>query len=201
MRFSFHGIDVARGALLAGALYIPLTTPVRGQEPGPMRLIDFGAGLPDDWAIVNDGVMGGRSSSAMTWEDGAAVFAGDLSLANNGGFASVRFAVPQGALEGVARLLVRVRGDGCRYQLRLRPGRRFDGVAYKADFDTPAGEWITIGLPLDAFEPTFRGYRPRGAGPLDPSEVGQVGFMLTDKQEGPFRLEIEWIAVDEGKEP
>jgi hypothetical protein len=30
---------------------------------------------------------------------------------------------------------------------------------------------------------------------MDPSVIGQVGIMLTDKQEGPFRLEIDWIGV------
>jgi hypothetical protein len=186
-------------ALVLATLAAVLATPATGQETDAVTLIDFRAELPDDWAIVNDGVMGGVSSSTFTWKDGVAVFAGDLSLENNGGFASVRIAVPPGAMAGAERLSVRVRGDGKRYQLRLRPGRRFDGVAFAADFDTRAGEWITVSLALDAFEPTFRGYRPRGVGPLDPAGVGQVGFMLTDKQEGPFRLEIEWIALDGGE--
>jgi NADH dehydrogenase [ubiquinone] 1 alpha subcomplex assembly factor 1 len=187
-----------RAARLA-TLVAALATAAAGQEPDPVSLVDFRAGLPDDWAIVNDGVMGGVSSSTLTWEDGAAVFAGDLSLENNGGFASVRIAIPPGALAGADRLSVRVRGDGKRYQLRLRPGRRFDGVAFAASFDTRAGEWTDVSLPLAAFQPTFRGYRPRGVGPLDPARVGQLGFMLTDKQEGPFRLEIEWIARGGGE--
>lgn len=47
--------------------------------------------LANNWQIVNDGVMGGRSSSRLTISgDGTASFLGDLSLENNGGFASVR---------------------------------------------------------------------------------------------------------------
>ena len=47
------------------------------------------------WTSVNDVVMGGVSDSLMqVSEDGTGVFAGHLSLENNGGFASVRAPLP-----------------------------------------------------------------------------------------------------------
>ncbi len=168
-----------------------------GQDSGMVKLIDFGSGMMGEWTVVNDGVMGGRSSSSINLDEtGVAVFEGNLSLENNGGFASVRTDVQEGAFAAASRVLLRVRGDGKRYQLRLRPGKGFDGVAYAAGFGTKAGEWSTVELALDTLEPTYRGFRPRGVGPLDPSTVGQIGIMLADKQEGPFRLEIGWIGVD-----
>ncbi|MDH3208119.1 MAG: CIA30 family protein [Gemmatimonadota bacterium] len=112
------------------------------------------------------------------------------------GFASVRRQIPPGALEGASRIVLRVRGDGRQYQLRLRPDRHFDGIAYAADFGTTAGQWTTVELPLHLFEPTFRGYRPPDADPLDLSQVGQIGVMLADKNEGPFRLELEWLGIE-----
>ncbi len=42
------------------------------------------------WTTVNDPVMGGRSTSAVTFGNGGLVFSGTLSLENNGGFASAR---------------------------------------------------------------------------------------------------------------
>ena len=43
------------------------------------------------WNVVDDVVMGGRSSSTVSLNaDGFGVFSGDVSLANNGGFSSVR---------------------------------------------------------------------------------------------------------------
>ena len=42
------------------------------------------------WRSIDDVVMGGLSSSRMWVEQGRAVFDGELSLENNGGFASVR---------------------------------------------------------------------------------------------------------------
>jgi hypothetical protein len=171
-----------------------------GQETRRMTVLEFTPAAVDGWYVVNDGVMGGRSSSRMRPEDGdVAVFEGNLSLENNGGFASVRTEIAEGALAGASALVLTVRGDGKRYQLRLRMSGRFDGVAYAASFETTAGEWSEVELPLEGFRPTFRGYTPRDTGPLDPARVRQVGLMLTDKQVGPFRLEIAGFdAVDSG---
>jgi hypothetical protein len=176
------------------------THPLVGQQGAVLEtkrtLIDFSQDVQLRWFVVNDGVMGGRSSSTLArGRGGTAVFEGVLSLENNGGFASVRAGLPTQALQGVTAILLRVRGDGKRYQLRLRPGRRMDGVAFASSFQTVADEWVTVELPISSFEPTFRGYRPRRAEPLDPAAVGQLGLMLTDKQEGPFRLELEWVRL------
>ena len=45
------------------------------------------------WSVVNDTVMGGRSSAQMSKAEEGWVFEGRVSLENNGGFASVRTAV------------------------------------------------------------------------------------------------------------
>lgn len=165
------------------------------QNQSSTRIFDFSrTSAAERWVPVNDDVMGGVSSSRVRHDrDGFAVFEGTLSLENNRGFASVRGAIEPGSLQGVTGLTIRVRGDGQRYQLRLRMGRRFDGVAYVANFETAKEEWTTVTIPLSSFEPSFRGYRPRNPAPLDAAEVGQIGLMLTDKQEGPFRIDLGWI--------
>ena len=159
-----------------------------------MRVFEVTAKTVADWAVVNDGVMGGLSSSEFV-DSGAgfAVFRGELSLDNNGGFASVRGVVPIGAMESHRGLALRVRGDGRIYQVRLRTNRQFDGVAYMAEFQTRAGAWQTIEIPFSAFEATYRGMKPRGAPELVPGEIRQLGLLIGDKVEGPFRLDVEWI--------
>ena len=66
------------------------------------------------WRAIDDAVMGGVSSSAISYvPKGGAVFSGAVSLANNGGFASVRS--PSFALRGAGgAFLLTVRGDGKR---------------------------------------------------------------------------------------
>jgi monofunctional biosynthetic peptidoglycan transglycosylase len=166
------------------------------QQPDSLVLIDFASPKAGDWFVVNDGVMGGLSSSTMELSaEGTGVFAGRLSLENNGGFASVRTVIASGDLSAYVGLALRVRGDGRRYQLRLRTDSGFDGLAYRAEFDTQAGSWITVVLPFDSFTPTFRGYVPRNAPPLDPDAIRQLGLLIGDKREGAFRLEVQRIVA------
>ena len=142
-----------------------------------------------DWRIVNDGIMGGRSSSEVSNDGSAWVFRGELSLDNGGGFVSVRRPVaPPGARQ--TGILVRARGDGRSYQLRLRPGRQFDGVSWAAAF--PTGEdWQRHWLPFDEFRPVFRGRPVPSAGQLPLADIAQLSVLLADRDAGRFRVEID----------
>jgi len=146
------------------------------------------------WRIVNDGVMGGLSQSQMSLtSEQTALFKGTVSLENNGGFASVRSEPTDFGLAGFSGLLLRIRGDGRKYQLRLRTDRNLDGIAYRASFGTTAGEWTAVKLDFQAFLPSFRGRRVPGAPALDPARIRQIGFLISDYQEGRFQLEIASI--------
>ena len=164
-----------------------------------ISLAEFDAAGSDAWQSIDDVVMGGISGSRMRLtESGTGVFEGEGSLANNGGFASVRQSVGPLDLSAHEGLVLRVRGDGQRYRLRLRTDQRFDGVAWQADFPTTAGEWTRVVLPFPEFEPSYRGRRPPGAGPLDTGSICQIGLMIADRQSGPFRLETDWIRTQAG---
>jgi NADH dehydrogenase [ubiquinone] 1 alpha subcomplex assembly factor 1 len=171
----------------------------RSAEESKMKLIaDFAEPGANPWTIVNDEVMGGRSTSKMALSDtGTALFEGFVSLENNGGFASTRVLLPPLDLSGYAGVRLRVRGDGRRYQLRFRTDTAFDGVAYRAEFDTAPDTWIELRLPFANFQPSFRGSIPPDAEPLDLSRIRQLGFLIADQREGPFRLEIAWVKAYE----
>ena len=32
-------------------------------------------------------------------------------------------------------------------------------------------------------------------GPVEPDQINSLGFMLSDKQPGPFKLEVDWVKV------
>lgn len=149
-----------------------------------------------DWQPINDGVMGGVSVSQMRFDlAGYAVFEGNTSLENKGGFASVRSShLDLGCADTVAYSLT-VWGDGRTYKLNLRLDSGFDGVNYQAAFTPATGQWTQIVLPVTAFEPNFRGMAVPGAPLLRPEAVRQVGLMISDKQAGAFRLMVKTIAA------
>ena len=167
------------------------------------RLIDFQhAKEATRWRAINDDVMGGVSRGHLHMEHGIGVFSGETSLENNGGFASVRREPEAFDLSETAGLLLRVRGDGRRYQLRLRTDRLFDGGAYRALFQPAAGEWQQLALPWHEFEAVFRGRRLEDAPPFDPGAIQQVGLLIADRTAGPFRLEVDWLdAMDRDETP
>jgi monofunctional biosynthetic peptidoglycan transglycosylase len=157
-------------------------------------LIHFAKADANEWYVINDGVMGGLSRSRITkTEDGTGLFSGTVSLENNGGFASIRTAVAKKSLAGHQGLEIRVRGDGRTYDLRLRLNDRIDGIAYRAAFETRAGEWTTTRVLFQEFEPSFRGRIVRDASPLIPENIQQIGFLLADKKPGAFSLEIDFV--------
>ena len=163
-------------------------------------LIDFDyAEKWGDWWVVNDDVMGGVSRSRIVHSgEGTAIFAGVVSLENFGGFASTRTRSSHYKLNRAHEgFLVRVRGDGKTYQLRARTDGRLDGVSYRYRFATQPGRWITVEAPFRDFQPTFRGRRLRNVPPISPERIRQIGFMISDKQVGEFRLEIDWVRAYE----
>ncbi len=176
-------------------LPILLTLPAcaKNDAAPPVTIIDFRT-APGTWLRVNDGVMGGLSASSMTLAPGRpGVFAGRISLENNGGFASTRTQLPDLDLGRHTGIAVKVRGDGRTYQLRLRNDDSFEGAAYRALFATTADSWVTVRLPFTAFEPSFRGRILQDYPPLDPTRLTQLTLLLADKQAGPFKLEIDKI--------
>jgi len=153
----------------------------------------------DEWQVVNDTVMGGVSNATFNPSDeGTAVFSGTVSLENNGGFASARSKPAEFGLDEHVGLAVRVRGDGKRYKLGLRQDGRWDGVMYQAPFKTKEGEWIVVKVPFERFQPTYHGRVLDNVPKAQAAQLRSVGFLISDKQEGAFRLQIDWIKAYSG---
>jgi NADH dehydrogenase [ubiquinone] 1 alpha subcomplex assembly factor 1 len=162
------------------------------EESKSSVLMHFGEASPP-WRNIDDVVMGGVSSSRFRIENGLGVFEGTVSLENGGGFASVRSTAGDHDLSAARGLLLRVRGDGKRYALRLRTTDVFGGINYEARFETAEDEWATVSISFERFEPVYRGRKVQDVNPLDLKSVKTLGFLISDKQDGPFRLEVDWI--------
>ena len=166
-------------------------------DDNPRILFEFAS--PDaakPWQTVNDGVMGGVSEGKLRITDEKTLeFFGNLSLENNGGFASVRTKAAKLGLKKGDAIVAKVRGDGREYSLNLYVNRRRTAFSYRAAAPTKKDEWVEINVPLDKFEATSFGEVVKNAGPVNPEEVNAIGFLLGDKKAGPFKLEVEWLKV------
>lgn len=147
-----------------------------------------------NWQPINDGVMGGVSTSRMRFDvNGYAVFEGEVSLENNGGFASVRTSLLDLGCTNTTAYVLTVWGDGHTYKLNMRTDTGFDGVNYQAAFTPVPGLWTQSVLRVADFEPRFRGRTVQGVPRLHLEAVRQVGLMISDKQAGAFRLMVKSI--------
>ena len=145
------------------------------------------------WTSVNDGVMGGVSKGGFKRsEQGTMIFSGELSLANNGGFASVRMKETELGLAGTNALVVKAKGDGRTYWVDVRFADQMGASSYRAFLPTTAGEWKETRLPFADFKLQAFG-RELPLKPINPASIASVGFTLADKKEGPFSLEVEYV--------
>ncbi|MEH3130966.1 MAG: CIA30 family protein [Mycolicibacterium neoaurum] len=150
------------------------------------------------WTTMNDPVMGGRSTSEVAFDDGGLRFSGNISVDNNGGFASTRGPVDPDIgrkAAGARSLGVRAEGDGKTYLLKVRDNAQ--PWSYVQRFATEAGVMRTYALPVDKFEPVGMRMNPAPEAPatLDPSTIDQVAIYILDRQQGPFQITINSISA------
>ncbi|MFT6287417.1 MAG: NADH dehydrogenase [ubiquinone] 1 alpha subcomplex assembly factor 1 [Halieaceae bacterium] len=161
----------------------------------PAANIDFQQSQElDNWVIVNDTVMGGRSRTLLDINDSYLSFSGTLSLENNGGFASIRRVYKGKAWLSDKPIQIKVKGDGREYQLRFRTNQRVDGVHHVARFKTKADGASVFQFNQSDFVPQFRGRIVKDTPALDFANIEQVGLMLADGNPGEFRLLLERIS-------
>ena len=146
----------------------------------------------NNWNIVNDDVMGGVSKSYLSLNDeNNLIFSGNVSLDNNGGFASSRMSLSTQSLNGIKSFKIKFRGDGNIYKLRLRQNNM--RASYSSDFKSVKDKWVEVNIPVEDFIPTWRGYSYKNYPALEIEKINSLGIHISDKQEGEFKLEIKYI--------
>jgi hypothetical protein len=148
----------------------------------------------NEWRIVNDGVMGGISKSSLILNDlGNGQFMGHVSLANNGGFASIQLNKTIQLADEKKFILLRVKGDGKSYEFRLK-SQISQSESYVHQFTTTR-EWEIIKLAISEFYPQFFG-RKLNKPNFNFKSIEQLSFLIANKQEEDFKLLIDWIGLE-----
>jgi hypothetical protein len=148
----------------------------------------------DDWQIVDDVVMGGRSNGNFKLnKEGYGKFSGQVSLENNGGFSSLRYTFDTKDISSFSKIKLRVKGDGKTYQFRVKTTIE-DYASYIYEFETTT-DWITIDIPFEAMYPTFRGQRLQRPN-FQEAQMEQIAFLIGNKKEQSFELLIDTIELE-----
>lgn len=179
-----------------------------------LQIFNPAAGNDLIFGPIDDVVMGGVSSSTLSITplggengDAAGIFVGNVTQANNGGFASVRSrnfspSLDVSAYDGFE---IRLKGDGQRYKFIARTEDSFDGVGYTCSFDTTPGAWQTIRIPFARLIPVFRAktVTDRPSFVDQSNHLSSLQLMLSKFEydgklnpswrEGPFELPVQYI--------
>jgi NADH dehydrogenase [ubiquinone] 1 alpha subcomplex assembly factor 1 len=162
-------------------------------NPEPIFNFNRSANI-DGWRIVNDVVMGGRSSSNFdVTAEGHGRFSGTVSLENNGGFCSVRYDFPPIPVRKENHLVFKIKGDGKDYQMRIKDktGRYY---SYIKTFQT-SGQWETVKITLNEMYPSFRGRILDGPN-FNHDQIEEIVILIGNKKPEQFELLIDRIGLE-----
>lgn len=149
----------------------------------------------NQWRIVNDDVMGGISSSKVTVKDDKIIFRGNVSLENNGGFASLRSQLKNYNFVNFSGIEIKLKGDGKRYSISMKETAYFNGYFYTNSFETKKDEWIVAQIPFNQFKLYYFGKDTNSSKKIPLDNIKEISLLIGDKQEGEFNAEIDYIML------
>lgn len=137
--------------------------------------------------------MGGISQSKATLDEHQQLlWKGNVSLENNGGFASTRHALPNLDVSNYQGISLLVSGDEKTYKLNLANDFSSGSPRFQARFDLRAGLHLVY-IPFQHLSASIRGNKVDAF--FNPSMLKMVGFLIADQQEGPFHLSVKKISA------
>eukprot|EP00112_Aurelia_sp_Birch-Aquarium-sp1_P017928 Seg4208.2 transcript_id=Seg4208.2/GoldUCD/mRNA.D3Y31 product="Complex I intermediate-associated protein 30 mitochondrial" protein_id=Seg4208.2/GoldUCD/D3Y31 len=163
----------------------------------------------EKWLTVSDKEFGGNSVVLFEKsKHGQCVFTGNIStiMPNDGGeakytgFCAAKSRPQEGFLNQAEALdldifdtiELRLRGDGRSYFFNVHPESHSKDDLYQAFIFTRGGPyWEIIRIPYSKFILTNQGFLQDNQMRFD--KIKSFGFSLSDKKNGPFHLEIDYI--------
>ena len=146
------------------------------------------------WRVVNDGVMGGRSSGQIRLDDGTMIYTGSINT-NGGGFSSIRRTISPGTLANAVALKFNHAGDGRVYKVSIRSSAAYRRRPISFQAPIPSGKQGAM-VALDDLQGSFRGYQTPGAR-FDREQAFEIGIILADGIDGPFEMSMGSIEICE----
>ena len=164
----------------------------------PLKEFDFGIEKSgEEWNVMNDGVMGGLSEGVASLNENSLLLKGNISLANNGGFSSIRSPWGKKDLGAYDEVSIRYRSSGQVVAMSFEIYRRWWRPYYLLDLQPTDDEWKTVTLPLSSAKeisvvaPTGKSLTPEKL-----SKILRIGFMTHEKKASPFEFEVDYVRFE-----
>lgn len=164
--------------------------------------------------ILNDTIMGGKSTSEFRIQDEKAIFEGSISTSRNGGFASIKFHPDdvnnlRNALKectGLKIVAKNLEDKVQRFKLQLSSSKRMRAFNYQSEIILPPlSEYTPVFLHICTFWPTMFGHVLSNQGKIDVNAVDTIGILVSkltddgkpnpDFAEGRFSLAVQCIKI------
>jgi NADH dehydrogenase [ubiquinone] 1 alpha subcomplex assembly factor 1 len=159
--------------------------------------IDFGSGQNQisNWSVISDNVMGGITKSKLEYTENTMVLSGNISLANYGGFASVKTGFGQYDLSPYKGVKIRFKSTNQKFAFTLEDKKNWTLPNFKGNFySSKTDTWEETILYFKDFK-EYRIGEPTGNKLQDASlqNMVRLGIITTEKKEGPFSIEVDYI--------
>jgi monofunctional biosynthetic peptidoglycan transglycosylase len=164
---------------------------------GQASIIDFGNldGKNQDWAILSDNVMGGITKSNLEYTNDAVILSGNISLANYGGFSSIKTKFKNFDLSNYKGIKIRYKSSNQKFVFTLEDSKYWMEPYYKNAFSTNKNDsWEEAMIYFKDFKEMVIGQATGNMMPLENlKNMVRLGIMTAEKKEGPFTLEVDYI--------
>jgi hypothetical protein len=158
---------------------------------------NFGSGQDQisNWVLISDNIMGGISKSKLEYTQSAMVLTGDIFLDNFGGFASVKTTFGKYDISQFKGVKIRFKATNQKFAFTLEDNNNWTLPNYKGAFySAKANAWEEQII----YFKDFKEYQVGEATGNKLKEfslknIVRMGIITTEKKEGPFTIEIDYI--------
>ena len=160
-------------------------------------IINFGSGpnQTNNWVLLSDNVMGGVSKSKLEYTDNTLILTGDISLRNFGGFASAKTPFGKYDLSQHKGVKIKFKSTNQKFAFTLEDSNKWTLPNYKGTFySTSSNTWEETTILFKDFKEYQIGEATGQK--LEDSKLNSIvrmGIITTEKMEGPFTIEIDYI--------
>jgi monofunctional biosynthetic peptidoglycan transglycosylase len=165
---------------------------------GQSSIIDFGnsAEKNQEWVLLSDNIMGGITKSKIEYTDNSVLLSGNISLDNYGGFSSIKTKYKSFDLSMFTGIKIKFKSSKQRFVFTLEDDRNWTQPNYINEFSSKKDDtWEEVTIYFKDFkeivigEPTGNMMKTKSL-----NNIVRLGIMTHEKKEGPFSLEVDYIA-------